>query len=135
MPGSPSLPNRRTVLAVGGGAAAAALVAACGSSPTATTTTVAKGAELAAVSDIPDGGALVVDQVVLARTGDTVTAHSGICTHQGCAVVAAQSGDEVDCPCHGSRYTASTGAVLQGPATAPLPEVQVTVKNGTVLQG
>ena len=39
------------------------------------------------------------------------------CTHLGCLVK--QSSTGFDCPCHGSRYTAS-GAVTNGPATQPL---------------
>ncbi len=39
------------------------------------------------------------------------------CTHLGCLVK--QSPPGFDCPCHGSRYTAS-GAVTNGPATQPL---------------
>ncbi len=39
------------------------------------------------------------------------------CTHLGCLVKQSPSG--FDCPCHGSRYTAS-GAVTNGPATQPL---------------
>ncbi len=39
------------------------------------------------------------------------------CTHLGCLVK--QSATGFDCPCHGSRYTAS-GIVTQGPAMQPL---------------
>jgi nitrite reductase/ring-hydroxylating ferredoxin subunit len=68
----------------------------------AATTTV--GGRLAAVRCDADG---------------TLVALSGRCTHLGCAV--AFNGDEQswDCPCHGSRFDLS-GAVLQGPAVAPL---------------
>lgn len=127
--------QRRTVIA-GGGAAVAALAAACSSGTTPTTTTpagssAARGATLlAAVADIPDGGSLVANGVLLARTGDTVTGRSPVCTHQQCTVAAAMA--EADCPCHGSKFNASTGAVLNGPATEPLPEVAVTVKDGNV---
>lgn len=130
-----SVPSRRTLLLAGGGTAAVSLLAACGGATggdSKSTVTLTAGSKLATVSDIPDGGALVVGQVVLARSGKTVTAHSAICTHQGCLVVAG-AGNEVDCPCHGSQFTASTGAVLQGPAAVNLPAVKVTVKNGTVI--
>ena len=39
------------------------------------------------------------------------------CTHLGCLVKQSTAG--FNCPCHGSRYTAS-GAVTNGPATQPL---------------
>lgn len=129
--------QRRAVIA-GGGAAVAALAAACASGTTAATKAPAVSSSagsagataLAAVADIPDGGSLVADGVLLARTGDTVTGRSAICTHAGCTVDAVKA--EADCPCHGSRFNASTGAVLQGPAQDPLPEIAVTVKDGNV---
>jgi len=136
--------TRRTILA-GGGVAVAAAVAACSTDSSsehgaatpapgsAAPSSKAAGEKLAAVADIPDGGSLAVSGVLLARTGDTVVGHSTVCTHMHCQVAAA--GAEAHCPCHGSRYNSATGAVLQGPATLPLPEVTVTVKEGTVLQG
>ncbi|WP_353648654.1 Rieske (2Fe-2S) protein [Nakamurella sp. A5-74] len=131
--------TRRTALAVGG-LTVATVAAACGSDTTPTSTTPATGGssaasggtELAKVADIPDGGSLVVGQVLLARTGEAVVGHSVVCTHAGCPVQAA--GANADCNCHGSQYNATTGAVLKGPATQPLAEVAVTVKDGAVLQ-
>lgn len=97
-----------------------------------------EGAALAAVDDIPVGGALVVQDgpggkpVVLARPRrDTVVAFSAVCTHRGCTVQAEQSG--LRCPCHGSTYDL-TGANTGGPAPSPLPKVDVTVTDGQVRQ-
>jgi cytochrome b6-f complex iron-sulfur subunit len=93
---------------------------------------------LAKVADIPSGGSLKVNgsdgkPVILFRSGNTVTAHSAICTHMGCTVNT--NGAELDCPCHGSKYNAQTGAVINGPAPKPLPEVKVTVSGGSVVAG
>jgi Rieske Fe-S protein len=38
----------------------------------------------------------------------------------------------IDCPCHGSRFDAATGAVRNGPAARPLPKVAVVVRSGEV---
>lgn len=128
------LPNRRQALTAGGGALTLTVLAGCGSSPnsapSAATTTSA--GPLASLTDIADGGAIVVQDVLLARSGNTVVGHSAICTHRGCTVAAPQTGDQVTCPCHGSQFDAETGAVLRGPATAPLPKVAVTVKRGVI---
>jgi Rieske Fe-S protein len=89
---------------------------------------------LAAVADVPRGGGIVVDRpaVVLVRSADDqVHAFSAVCTHQGCTVDKVANG-RIDCPCHGSRFDAATGAVVGGPAPRPLPAVAVVVRNGEV---
>jgi len=102
---------------------------AAGSSPGSTSS----GA-LAAVADIPDGGGLAVQiggaPVVLIRSGDTVTAVSAKCTHQGCTV--APRGDVLACPCHGSTFDLA-GKVTNGPADDPLAPVPVRVQGDSVL--
>lgn len=89
------------------------------------------GQLLAALADIPDGGGVIVHGVVVTRTGQTVHAFSAICTHQGCEVNKVSAG-KIDCPCHGSVFDASSGAVVGGPAPSPLPAVAITVRNGEV---
>ena len=86
---------------------------------------------LAAVADIPDGGGVIVGNVVVTRTGSQVRAFSAVCTHQGCQVNKVSDG-KIDCPCHGSVFSASTGAVVAGPAPSPLPPVAISVRNGEV---
>jgi Rieske Fe-S protein len=75
--------------------------------------------------DNPNGGT-----VLLTRSGSTVTGLNARCTHQGCTV--APAGATLNCPCHGSRFQAGTGVVINGPATEPLAKVNVTVANGQV---
>lgn len=133
--------SRRSALAAAG-LAVAATAAACSSgsdeSPSSSTSEPggsggADGqAQLAAVSDIPDGGCLVSGKVLLARSGDTVVGHSSTCTHKGGTV--APDGADARCPLHGSVFNATTGAVVNGPATEPLPAVPVTVRSGGVFQ-
>jgi Rieske Fe-S protein len=94
------------------------------------------GTELAVLADIPVGGSVGVQvdgsAVLLSQPEEgKAMAFSAICRHQGCVVAAA--GESFDCPCHGSRYDAATGEVLNGPSTRPLIEIKVTVADGRVV--
>jgi Rieske Fe-S protein len=92
------------------------------------------GQRLAALDQVPAGGGLVLTkrQIVLTRgAGGAVHAFSAVCTHQGCVVSSVTDGG-IDCPCHGSRFDASTGAVVTGPATRPLPTIAVVVRGNDV---
>ena len=59
-------------------------------------------------------------------------AFTATCTHTGCTVGSVED-NEIVCPCHGSRFDASSGEVLQGPAAAPLDELQVSDEGGTLV--
>lgn len=149
--------SRRKALAAGGGTfGVGSLLAACGaddattgsapetstSSSSASSSSASESAggaaALTAVSDVPVGSAVVVTAesgaavVVAQPTAGDIVAFSGLCTHQGCAIALAAT-TELDCPCHGSKFDALTGAVLQGPATDPLTPFEVTVDGDSVL--
>ncbi len=143
-----SAPDRRSVLrgaaavAVGGVAgfvvaqnsnAAKALPAGAAANAYGVAAPAAAGDPVAQLTDVPSGGGLVVGDVVITRDGDTVHAFSATCTHQGCIVSDVTDG-EILCPCHGSAFDASTGAVVTGPATRPLPVVGVEVRNGAIFR-
>jgi glycine/D-amino acid oxidase-like deaminating enzyme/nitrite reductase/ring-hydroxylating ferredoxin subunit len=53
----------------------------------------------------------------------TVLRRSAICTHAGCVVHWDSSARIWACPCHGSRFHPD-GGVINGPATAPLAELE-----------
>jgi Rieske Fe-S protein len=92
------------------------------------------GRRLVAESSVPAGGGVVVNgaRVVVTRdSGGTLHAFSAVCTHQGCLVSSVRGGT-INCPCHGSRFDASTGAVVGGPAPAPLPKVSIDVVGGVI---
>ena len=91
----------------------------------------AGGTKLVALDRVPDGGGVITGGVVVVREGSDVHAFSARCTHLGCSVNSVSKG-KIFCPCHGSVFDARTGAVVQSPATSPLPKVAVTVKDGTV---
>ena len=93
------------------------------------------GSPIAQLADVPSGGGLVLGEahLVLTRDGETVNGFSATCTHQGCTVSEVADG-VIICPCHGSDFDAGTGEVVAGPATAPLPRIQVEVRDGAVFR-
>ena len=66
------------------------------------------------------------EDVILVQDADRAWALSARCSHLGCAVVVAEDGASLTCPCHGSRYGLD-GAVLHGPADEPLAELPITL--------
>lgn len=91
------------------------------------------GTALISLAGVPAAG-IVAGGVVLTRDGaGGVHGVSATCTHQGCTVGSPRDG-VVTCPCHGSQFDASTGKVLRGPATRPLPQVPVGVHDGQVVR-
>ena len=146
--------SRRAVLrgaaAAGVFGVASPLLAACGSDePTAgpatkpdrtrepsspAKTTPAGGTELGSTGQVPVGGGKIYTKqkvVVTQPTKGEFKAFSAVCTHQGCTVGTVQGGT-INCPCHGSRFDVATGKPVGGPATAPLPSVDVSVDGGTI---
>jgi Rieske Fe-S protein len=148
--------SRRTALATGAVGVGAVALAACSSSGSGATSgdstsggsapagggTTSGGAThgtdhtaVIALAKVPVGGSASAKingapVLVSQKSAGVVTAFSAICTHMGCTVKPA--GAEFHCPCHGSKYDAFTGAVIQGPAPKPLPPITVTVVDGTV---
>lgn len=50
---------------------------------------------------------------------------SAVCTHSGCTVRYSAAQSDIECPCHGSRFTLG-GDVTAGPADAPLTTYTAT---------
>jgi Rieske Fe-S protein len=91
---------------------------------------------LAKTTDIPVGGGkiLTAQKIVITQPqAGTFHAFTAICTHQGCIVDEVSSGT-IDCPCHGSKYSAVNGSVVNGPATLPLAAVSITVQGTSIVQ-
>jgi len=96
----------------------------------------AKQPALVAVADVPAGGGTVIADAKVVVTKDQagqVRAFTAICTHQGCTVESV-SGGTINCPCHGSKFDATTGRPVAGPAPSPLSPVAVAVRDGAVVR-
>lgn len=101
---------------------------------------VESGAVIAQESDVPQGSAVEFtdeetgQQAVLVHLeGGDFAAYSAICTHRQCVV--GYSDGNLACPCHGSVFDpANGGAVVNGPATQPLPEIPVELRDGEVFR-
>lgn len=135
---------RRTVLkgaaALAGGAGAGLTLAACSteSNSGAGSPAVPAGpVELGAASEVPVGGSkLFRERKVLVSCAEAgqYKAFSAQCTHAGCVLDKIVEG-EGNCPCHGSRFDVTTGKVLRGPASDPLPEIPVKAEGGKLIAG
>jgi Rieske Fe-S protein len=93
------------------------------------------GTPLVALDAVPVGGGVIVSEhaVVVTRPAEAeLRAFATLCPHQGCHVRAVAAG-AISCFCHGSRFRISDGAVVGGPAQAPLAPVAVAVVEGMVV--
>lgn len=135
--------TRRTIIKSAGVAgsvavvgASAAVTSACGSADggggDGGGEAPAKDASVSA-SEVPVGSGTVVDEtyVVTQPKKGEFYAFSSVCTHQGCQVRTITE-DKITCPCHSSQFSTTTGEVLGGPATDPLPEYSVSDADGTL---
>jgi cytochrome b6-f complex iron-sulfur subunit len=136
-------PGRRTVLKGAAAACGAGLLSACGGGEQAAAPggdgSPAEGglrASLAAVDDIPVGGAVSTgapdgSKVLLTRPSENdIQGFSAVCPHQGCTV--APHDEQLTCPCHGSRFELN-GELKRGPARTGLTAFPVEVVDGQVL--
>jgi 3-phenylpropionate/trans-cinnamate dioxygenase ferredoxin subunit len=74
-------------------------------------------------------------RVALYLVDGQAMATSDLCTHEECPLSeeGEVAGDEVSCLCHGSKFNVRTGAVLNPPATEPLPVYPVVVQGQDVM--
>jgi len=75
-------------------------------------------------------GIHLYDEFVLVKSDEAIVIFSNRCTHAGCLINCEING-ELLCPCHGSRYNALTGHVIQGPARLPLQKIPFSLDSKT----
>jgi Rieske Fe-S protein len=109
-----------------GGAMLLPLASACN------TATVMEG-ETATYAIPEDGSAMIYEdkKLVISRIGNTVYAHSTVCTHLGCIVAYASDNESIDCPCHGSTF-ALDGSKKEGPANRGLDRYKAVISGDKV---
>lgn len=67
--------------------------------------------------------------VAVANAGGRLFGFDNTCTHLGCSLADGNlEGTVVECPCHGSKFDVTTGAVVRGPAQKPVRPHPVTIE-------
>ncbi|MUL48990.1 Rieske 2Fe-2S domain-containing protein [Mycobacterium sp. CBMA293] len=134
--------SRRGVLIGAGAVGAGLVIAACGGKDTSPAGSQSASSETSAkaesttvkTADVPVGGGVVLKDskvVVTQPKPGEFKAFSAVCTHRQCTVSKVADGD-IDCPCHGSQFSAVDGSVVKGPAEKPLEAKTVTVAGDTL---
>ncbi len=97
-------------------------------------TTAPAGTPIGLASQVPVGSAASFTDpktgdpgLVLQLAKGRFVAYDAICPHAGCTVGYSSAANLIVCPCHGSEFDPSTGAVVSPPAPHGLSSIQVAV--------
>jgi len=93
---------------------------------------------IAGFADVVAGHMSVFDvsgtKVCVANANGHLYAIDDTCTHLGCSLgKGTLEGTTVTCPCHGSQFDLTSGAVIRGPATRPVRARMVQVEGEDLL--
>ena len=128
--------SRRIVFQGMGALGTAVALAGCGSDDggTAESPTPSAGIELAATSEVPVGGGLILPEqkvVITQPTEGDFKAFSAVCTHQKCIVAGVD--ETINCTCHNSKFSIEDGSVVGGPAPSALSAVEIKVDGDKIV--
>jgi 3-phenylpropionate/trans-cinnamate dioxygenase ferredoxin component len=69
----------------------------------------------------------------VANVGGTFYAFAGTCAHEGCSLAEGELEETtVTCPCHGSKFDVTNGAVVNGPAQDPVETYETREEDGNL---
>jgi len=117
-----------------GGAKAPHPTTALAPVPTAPATSASHppGNPIGLAKDVPVGGSAAfsdptthLPSLVIQLEAGHFVAFDAVCPHAGCTVGYLESQRIIACPCHGSEFNPTDGAVIQGPATRGLRELTI----------
>ncbi|GAA1584198.1 Rieske (2Fe-2S) protein [Kribbella hippodromi] len=94
------------------------------------------GTVLGPVADVPVGGGKVFTDAKVVVTQPTAGQYKGfsaICTHQGNPIGSVENG-QIVCPFHNSHFSITDGSPVSGPASTPLPAVNVKVQGTNIVE-
>jgi thiosulfate dehydrogenase (quinone) large subunit len=124
-----------------GGSAGTTTTTSAPSGATTTTGAAPAGTRIGLASQVPVGGAATFTDpatgdpgLVLQLTKGQFVAYDAVCPHAGCTVGYSQGARLIVCPCHGSEFDPTTGAVVSPPAPRGLTPIHLAVNgNGELL--
>ena len=74
------------------------------------------------------------NRIAIASVGGAVYAFGDTCTHEGCSLAEGElEAQIVTCPCHGSQFDVTSGAVVRGPALEPVRRYPVRLEGSALL--
>jgi 3-phenylpropionate/trans-cinnamate dioxygenase ferredoxin component len=92
---------------------------------------------VAKADEVPEGEMAAFNvaghAIAVANVKGTLYGFGNVCTHRHCPLAKGElEGTTVICPCHGSVFDVTSGAVLQGPAQEPVGSFAVRVERGEI---
>ena len=98
---------------------------------------MAEFVSISRLEDLGEGDIRAFDvrgtKIAVANVDGTFYAFDDTCTHMGCSLAGGDLEETtVICPCHGSEFDVTSGAVLQGPAREPVETYETRVEGSSL---